>query len=185
MDDRASPKNVRNVMEIAGKAGLMAQGANGELLVSLQFSELSFTLPTTVTTLPNVTVASMPNLTIASVPSLTIGSVPSLTANPTKPTILAQGLLSTSDAVLHTTAAAYRELEIRFTNVDTSARTYTFAVGATAPGVIDDTHTLGKTSPLPVGYAAREQMPGIATSTQILGKCDSASKVAYTIWGTA
>jgi hypothetical protein len=108
-----------------------------------------------------------------------------VTSNPTKPTIIAHGLLSGSGAVLLTAAAAYREVEIRFANVDTVARTYTYALNATTPGAVDDTHTQAKASPLPVGYAAVERIPGLILGDVILGLCDSANKVSYTIWGVA
>ena len=120
-------------------------------------------------------VSTLPNVTIASIPAV----------NPTKPTPLAHGLLGATGAVLFTSAAAYREVEIRFANVDTVARTYTYALNAATPGAVDDTHTQAKTSPLPVGYAAVERVPGLINGDVILGLCDSANKVSYTIWGVA
>jgi hypothetical protein len=118
---------------------------------------------------------------ISSIPSVTIGAIPSLTANPTKATMLAQGLLTAGDVTLHTTAAAYRELEIHLTNVDgTTSRTAQISIGA-----LDDTHSIVKAHPIPVGYRSELRVPGIATATAIHGLCSSANTVAYQIYGVA
>jgi hypothetical protein len=130
---------------------------------------LSMAVTAVVSTLPNVTVSSMPNLV----------------ANPTKPTLLAHGLLSASDAAIYTAGAAYREVELWVANVDTSSRTYTVALNATVPGTIDDTHTLAKACPIPVGYSSCVRIPSIAAADVILSKCDSANKVSYQLWGVA
>jgi hypothetical protein len=124
----------------------------------------------TFTVVTSAVVSSLPNVTITSIPAV----------NPTKATMLAQGLLGATDTTMHTTAAAYRELEIHLTNVDTTGRTAQISIGA-----LDDTHSIVKAHPIPVGYRSELRVPGIATSTAIHGVTDSANKVAYQIYGVA
>lgn len=183
--ENGSESNIRPILQLLGDKGLLAQSAGGELMVALKAAELGFSMPITISTLPTIGVSSMPNLVVSTMPSLTIGSIPSVTANPTKPTLLAHGLLAGSIGTLLTAAAAYRDVEIWVANVDTVIRTYTLQHNATTPGSADDTHTFAKASPLPSGYRCMERLPGLALNDVVYGLCDSANKVSYQIWGIA
>jgi hypothetical protein len=188
-----SENNIRGILQLLGDKGLLAQSANGELMIALKAAELGFSMPITVATLPTIGVSSMPNLvvstmpslTVGSVPSLTIGSIPTITANPTKPTLLAHGLLGATATTMFTAAAAYRDVSVYLTNVDTAERTAQVQLNATTPATMDDTHSLVKGHPLSVGDRSPIFLPGIANTDVIYGLCDSANKVSYQIWGTA
>ena len=188
-----SSENIRPILQLLGDKGLLAQSANGELMIALKAAELGFSMPITISTLPtigvssmpNLVVATMPSLTVGSVPSLTIGSIPTITANPTKPTLLAQGLLGATATTMFTAAAAYRDVSVYLTNVDTAERTAQVQLNATTPATMDDTHSLVKAYPLAIGDRAPIFLPGIANADVIYGLCDSANKVSYQIWGTA
>lgn len=180
-----SENNIRGILQLLGDKGLLAQSANGELMIALKAAELGFSMPITVATLPTIGVSSMPNLVVSTMPSLTIGSIPSVTANPTKPTLLAHGLLGATATTMFTAAAAYRDVSVYLTNVDTAERTAQVQLNATTPSTMDDTHSLVKAYPLAIGDRAPIFLPGIANTDVIYGLCDSANKVSYQIWGTA
>jgi len=122
---------------------------------------------------------SFPSMTIGVLPSVVISSIPSV--NPTRPTLLYQGLLSGSDATLYTAAANWRDVIIYVKNVDTVARTCQLALGATAT----DTTSLVKALPLEVGARVPICIPALASAQVLRGLCDSANKVSVEIWGTA
>ena len=184
--------NVRSVMELLGASGRLAQGADGELLVSFKATELGFAISTSIssaaiTSMPSLTVGTMPSLTVGSLPSLTVGSIPSLTVgslpavNPTMPTILYEGLLSGADATLYTAAANWRQIEIYLVNVDTVARTATLYRGNAGA----DANTIVKARAVPVNDRVPEFLPALATGEKINGLCDSANKVKIEIWGVS
>jgi len=185
--DNSDDRNIRPVLQLLGDQGLMAQGAQNEILVSLLKSELGFTIPITIATLPTIGVSSLPNLVVATMPSLTVGSLPnltvasmpSLTANPTRPTLLAQVLLTAADATLYTAAANYRDVIVYLKNVDTSARTATIALGAN----ITNTTALVTTLPCEVGCRIPVCIPALTTGQVLCGLCDAANKVAVEVWG--
>jgi hypothetical protein len=117
--------------------------------------------------------------------TVTLDSLPavsgSITANPTRPTLLAQALLSGADATIYTAAANWRDVVIYVKNVDTEARTCQLALGATAT----DTTSLVKSLPLEVGARVPICVPALASTQVLRGLCDSANKVSVEIWGTA
>lgn len=116
---------------------------------------------------------------ISSLPSVAIGTIPAV--NPTRPTILYEGLLSDADATLYTAAANWRSIEIYLVNVDSSARTATLYRGNAGA----DANTIVKALPLAVADRAPVFLPGLATGDKINGLCDSANKVKVEIWGVA
>jgi hypothetical protein len=164
-----SENNIRGILQLLGDKGLLAQSANGELMIALKAAELGFSMPITVATLPTIGVSS----------------IPTITANPTKPTLLAHGLLGATATTMFTAAAAYRDVSVYLTNVDTAERTAQVQLNATTPATMDDTHSLVKGHPLSVGDRSPIFLPGIANTDVIYGLCDSANKVSYQIWGTA
>lgn len=117
--------------------------------------------------------------------SSAISSVPALagtfTVNPTRPTLLYEGLLSGSDATLYTAAANWRSVEIYLVNVDTSARTATLYSGS--PG--SDANTIVRACALEVAGRVPVFLPALASAGKINGFCDSANKVKIEIWGVA
>jgi hypothetical protein len=124
-----------------------------------------------------VVVSTMPSLTVGAMPALT----GALTTNPTRPTLLYEGLLSGADATLYTAAANWRAIEIYLVNVDTAARTATLYHGN--PGA--DANCIGKTIAVEVGGRVPVFMPALANTEKINGLCDSANKVKIEIWGIA
>ena len=122
---------------------------------------------------------SFPSVTIGVLPNVVISSIPAV--NPTRPTLLYQGLLSASDATVYTAAANWRDVVIYVKNVDTVERTCQVALGATAT----DTTSLVKSFPLSVGDRAPIHVPALASAQVIRGLCDSANKVGIEIWGVA
>lgn len=170
--DNADERNIRPVLQLLGDQGLVAQGAQNEILVSLLKSELGFSIPITIATLPTIGVSSLPNLVVS--------TMPSLTANPTKHTLLTQVLLGGTDTTIYTAAAAYRDVLIYLNNVDSSARTAQVSLGA-----LDDTHSLVKAFPLAVGDRRVIEVPALANSDVLRGLCDSANKVTAEVWGIA
>jgi len=166
-------ENIRPVLELMGNKGRLSQGAKLELLVSLVNAELGLTIPISVSTLPTIGISSIPNLTIA--------SVPSLTANPTRPTLLYEGLLSGADATLYTAAANWRQIEIYLVNVDSVARTATLYRGNAGA----DANTIVKACPLEIAGRVPVYLPALASGDKINGLCDSANKVKIEIWGVA
>lgn len=179
--DNTGENNIRQVSQLLGDKGVIAQGADNELLVSLKFAELGMVLPLSISVLPSIAVSSLPSLVVSTMPSLTVSSMPSLTANPTRPTILAQVLLTNSDATLYTAAANWRDVVIYVKNVDTVARTCQVALGATAT----DTLSLVKNLPLEVGARIPIFVPALASAQVLRGLCDSTDKVSVEIWGTS
>jgi hypothetical protein len=121
---------------------------------------------------------SFPTVTLGSV---TVGTLPALTANPTRPTLLAQVLLSASDATLYTAAANWRDVVIYVKNVDTVARTANLALNST----YTDTTAIVKNMPLEVGCRVAVCLPALASGQLIRGLCSSASAASVEIWGTA
>jgi len=166
-------ENIRPVLELMGNKGRLSQGAKLELLVSLVNAELGLTIPISVSTLPTIGISSIPNLTIA--------SVPSLTANPTRPTLLAQVLLTGSDATLYTAAANWRDVSIYLKNVDSIPHTAQVGLGTT----FSDTNALIKNAPLSVGARWPIHVPALANGDKIRGQCDLANKVSVEIWGVS
>ena len=104
-----------------------------------------------------------------------------VTTNPTRPTLLAQVLLTGSDATLYTAAANWRDVVIYIKNVDTVARTCNLALNST----YTDTTAIVKTLPLEVGCRVAVCLPALATGQLIRGLCSSASAASVEIWGTA
>lgn len=116
-------------------------------------------------------------VTVAGMPSLT----GSFTANPTRHTILYEGLLSASDATLYTAAANWRDIQIYLVNVDTVERTATVYRGN--PG--GDANTLLKAKTIPVEGREPLFLPALASGDKINGLCSSANKVKIEIWGVS
>lgn len=172
-ENGTSESNVRGIMQLLGEKGLLAQSANGELLIALKAAELGFSMPIAVATLPTIGVSSMP--------SLVVSTMPSLTANPTRPTLLVQVLLTASDATLYTAAANWRDVVIYAKNVDTANRTCDLALNAT----YSDTTALVKSMPIEVGGRVPIFLPALASAQVIRGLCDSANKVSVEIWGVS
>lgn len=156
---------------------------SGGLKVWLDGMRNTFTVATSaiISSLPNVVVSSMPSLTVGSLPSVTVGSVPALTANPSRHSILYEGLLSASDATLYTAAANWRDVQIYLVNVDTSSRTATLYRGN--PGSDANTILRAKT----IGVEGREPvfLPALASGDKINGLCSSANTVKVEVWGVS
>lgn len=122
---------------------------------------------------------SFPSMTIGVLPNVIVSSIPAV--NPTRPTLLAQVLLTGSDATLYTAAANWRDVVIYVKNVDTVARTANLALNST----YTDTTAIAKTIPLEVGCRVPVCLPALATGQVIRGLCSSASAASVEIWGTA
>jgi len=124
-----------------------------------------------------VNVLTMPNLTVVGMPALT----GALTTNPSRHTILYEGLLSDSDATLYTAAANWRDIQIYLVNVDTVSRTATLYRGN--PGAYANTILRAKT----IEVEGREPvfLPALASGDKINGLCSSANKVKIEIWGVS
>jgi len=110
MDEQS---NIRAVMELIGTSGPLAQGANGELLVSINRAELGCVLTTAISSLSSVTVGSMPNLTIAALPNVTVASMPALTAESAKGVGRAGGgVIATAAGTIYTASEKRRNGKI-------------------------------------------------------------------------
>lgn len=96
---------------------------------------------------------------------------------------LGSGLLAGSNATVFTATKRYRNVQIVIANIDTSDRTiaiYHVPVGSSAA----DSNALGKNWVLPTGYGPYSlDNLGLAVGDTIQGSCDSANKVAITIYG--
>lgn len=127
------------------------------------------------------TVSTLPNLVISTLPNLVVATMPNLINNPTRPTLLYQGLLAGTDTTIYTAAANWRDIDIRLINVDSSARTATVYLGN--PGA--DNNTVVKAATVPVADRVPVFVPALVSGDKLNAFCDSANKVKVEVWGVS